>query len=176
MDAKETRKVKKKDEKNEKTLKIGVIDVVIVVVLLALIVTSVLRFTAEKGVFVKNTKTYEISFSVKCAPYSVFELIEEGNTVFLDGGNILGDVIGISANPAVFYARSGDEIIKAYYPENTYCDVSGLMTAELVDRDGRLVTPGGDHICAGAEIVLHTRTVDVLVTVTSVTPVEEPAT
>ncbi|MCQ2353544.1 MAG: DUF4330 family protein [Clostridia bacterium] len=163
-----------RSENNEtkKTFKFGVLDIVIIVAVLALIVTSVLRYTAEKGLFYQEKKTVNISFTVKSARYTLYDMLEEGEKVFISDGEQLGILTEISANPAVFYAESGGEIIKTYYPENTKYDLSGTVCCELVDKDGRYVTPGGLHICAGVTVKVQTRTVDMTILVTSVTPAE----
>lgn len=175
MDRNETSEKKKRSGKRSgsgKTLKIGVIDIVIIIAVIALIITTVLRYTSEKGLFDREKKEMAVTFSIKSARYTLYDMLEEGDKVYLPEGALLGTIKDITANPAVFYTEHGGEVIKTYYPENTKHDLNGTIVCELIDRDGRYVTADGVHVSAGTTLTVHTRTVDIAIQITALAPVE----
>lgn len=149
--------------------KIGVIDVVIIVAVLAIILTSVLRYTLDEGLFTQNDTACSISFRVSSVRYNTYDMLEENEKVFLSDFELLGTLSSLSITPAVFYAENDEgELISVHYPENTLVDISGEILCELSVSGGRYTAADGTHVCAGAELELHTDTVDMTVVVTKV--------
>lgn len=160
-----------KDTQNRR--KFGVMDIVIIVAVLAIILTSVFRYTLDEGLFAQDDTVCNVSFRVASVRYNTYDMLDENEKVFLSDFELLGTISSINVTPAVFYAENEQgELISVHYPEKTLVDINGEILCDLSESAGRYTTSNGTHVCAGAELELHTDTVDMTVVVTKVTPVK----
>ncbi len=153
--------------------KFGVMDIVIIVAVLAIILTGVLRYTLDKGLFTQNDTACSVSFRVTSVRYNTYDMLEENEKVFLSDFEFFGTLSSINITPAVFYAENEEgELISVHYPEKTLVDIDGEMLCDLSVNGGRYTAANGTHICAGALLELHTDTVDMTVVVTKVNSIK----
>ena len=158
-----------KDSANQNRRKFGVIDVIIIVAILAIIISGVLRYTLDEGVFTRNAVTCGVKFRVTSVRHSTYDMLAENEKVFLSDFELLGTFSSLNITPAVFYAENEEgEIISVHYPENTLVDINGEILCELSVNGGRYTAANGTHICPGAVLELHTGAVDLVAVVTEV--------
>ncbi len=162
-----------KDSTNQSRRKFGVVDIVIVVAILAIIISGVLRYTLDEGVFTRNDVTCGVKFRVTSVRYSTYDMLEENEKVFLSDFELLGTLSSLNITPAVFYAENeAGDIISVHYPENTLVDINGEIVCDLSVNGGRYTAANGTHICPGAVLELHTDAVDLVVVVTEVSVIK----
>ena len=158
------------DEK--KKLSLTALDIAILLAIIAIIASAVLRITWRK-LNSSDTAQCSVSYKVSMVYHTVPDSFAEGEKVYLDDGSLLGTMGTSSVIPAEFAAaeKNGD-ITYHMYPEDTFSDISGTISAQLYKADGGYVTVGGIHIATGTVLTVHTRIADMTVLVTGVTPVK----
>ena len=165
-------------EKIERTtrgkLRFGVLDAAIIILILALIASVVLRYTTDNSFFSMKTEAYNVTLKISDVRYTTHNMLSNGDRVFLSNGDELGVITQTSVTPSVYYVADDDEkMTPLYYPDNTFVDIVATVSCELSEKNGRTVTPDGDHIAVGVTFEVHTETVDMTVVVTSVEAVSE---
>ena len=159
----------------ERTRKIGAVDFIIIFAVLAIILTGVLRYTLDEGLFTKNDTECNVSFSITSVRYTTYDMLEASEKIYLSDSEFLGTLVSATVTPAIFYATDSEGNVKeAYYPENTLVDINGVMLCKLSDNEGRYLAANGTHICPGTTLTLRTDTADLTVVITSVSAVNAP--
>lgn len=160
-------------EKKERTggtkLKFGVLDAAIIIIVIALIASVVLRYTTDNSFFTADSKSYSVTLKISNVRYTTYDMITSGESIYLDNGQLLGQITQASVTPSVYYASGSDgKMTPVYYPDNTFVDIVTVVSCELINKDGRIVTSKGEHIGIGVELSLHTESVDMMVEITEI--------
>ena len=145
-------------------------DVVIILLLIISVASIIIRCVSDSASFGSKTDSCRVEFNAAEVRYTTYDALEAGGDVYL-GDELIGRLVEQPAySPAVLHTSGADGApIDVHYPENTKIEINGAIECELVATDGGYVTPKGVHIAPGCELTLKFRTVDLTVTVTSLT-------
>lgn len=179
-------------------LRFGLLDLIIIVIVVALIVSSFLRNSNLEYVFNSDKKYCEISFVVRELQYDIYNLLDDGEAVrFADGagegkviGKIYKGILSSSVYPDAFYTDVDGVLREVHYPdiylddlnnefsEDYYSgrakyDLSGILSSELILKNGTYRTSDGISISVGNTVRVRTRTVDLTIEILDISPVNE---
>jgi len=155
--------------KNPK-IKISVLDVVILVVVLAVAAALIFRFTADTQLFKYETEKYTVTFKSQGIRYTSIDMISSNSSYFTEDGELFGvSMRAPTVTPTLdYFVSSSGELVASYYPDNTLVDIIVEIEAELVLKDGALMTKNGVHIARGSILEVHTNAVDLEVEIVNV--------
>lgn len=161
------------DKKKKSNVKFGAMDVVIILLVLVSVASIVIRKVSDSADFRKNTDECRLEFAATEVRYTTFDYLEPETDVYI-GNELIGRLAPQPTfSPSVLHTAGADGApLDVHYPENTYIDISGAVNCYLVPTNGGYVTPGGIHLAPGSVITLKLRTVDITVTVVSLTKTE----
>ncbi len=152
-------------------------DAAIIAVTLLIVVAAVWRYAVSKWNIGAEYVECEVTFKTSKVVYTVNGMLEDGENgtqFYFENGDVFGRLKSHSYVPSSYYIP-GDEgkMESALYDENTYIDVKGTLSAQLILKDGRYITSDGVHIAAGAKLSLKTAGSDLTVEIISVKPVAD---
>lgn len=151
-------------------LKFSIIDAVIIIVAIAVIASVVLRYTTDLRLFGHETEKYNVTVRACGVRYTSLDMISSADKVYLADGELLGGLLRApTVTPMLSYTvTSSGEMVAAYYPDNTYVDITIDMECDLISDDGSVMTKNGVHIAQGVIIAAHTHAVDLTLEIISV--------
>jgi hypothetical protein len=169
------KQVSEMSKNKESKVRFGVLDAVIIIIVVAVVASVVLRYTTDNNLFEYDTQKYTVTIKTCGVRYTSVDNVASASEYYLDNGAVLGvSLHAPTVTPMQTYVtdRSGG-LVACYYPDNTFVDIVATVSCELSEKNGRTVTPDGEHIAVGVTFEVHTETVDMTVVVTSVEAVSE---
>lgn len=160
-------------EKKKSNIRFGAADVVIILLVLISVASVVIRSVSDNSSFRSKTDECRLEFVATEVRYTTFDYLEPETDVYI-GNELVGRLAAQPTfSPSVLHTAGADGApIDVHYPENTFIDISGAVSCSLVPTEGGYLTPAGVHLAPGSVITLRLRTVDITVTVTSLTKVD----
>ncbi len=163
-----------RSEKNGSTgVRFGATDIAIILLVIISVASIVIRMVSDSASFGKETEECVLQFEAVQVRYTTYDALEAEGDVYI-GDRLLGKL-----SSQITYAPSAlhtfDDVgapVDVHYPENTLIDITGEVECSLVKTEGGYVTADGIHLAPGTEITLKLRTVDLKVTVISLSPTE----
>ena len=151
-------------------IRLGVLDAVVIIAVVALIAALIFRFTYDMKLFSYDTDEYLVSIKATHLNYTTIDMILSEESIYLESGDKLGAFAQTpTVTPALNYiATDGGEMLPVYYPDNTYVDLTTVISSELISKDGFVMTKSGVHIAPGVVLQIHTAKVDLLIEITGV--------
>lgn len=174
----------KKTDKKQKRPLLGVFDVLIITALVACVIAAGFAFVFKRNngeVLVRENDKEEFAVTFECYNISQYhaQLLKDGDMLFQPDNSEFGTLSGnVTITPAVIYAEKSDgTVVRTYAPENgddTRVDVSGtVMVKGARDAGGTLRLGSKFAAVPGYSFLMHSSTVSVMVTITSVTKVSK---
>lgn len=158
----------------QKTPKFGLLDFAIILLVIISVVGVYFRFNVIDMISQNaNTKTYEVSFSIKGIRYTTPNYFNVNDDVYVaSSGELLGRILqnpNEDKLPSVETFIENGEAFEVTYPEDTKVDVRGSILCQgSVTKNGGLLINGSTQITPGQAITVQTELVTVVINITDI--------